>query len=428
MSVKLSEADEEMLAGREGTGAQTAMSILVKMAEILEAERMISITGAHIDACGLLSEAGLEFAERLVERDARVSVPTTLNMGPLDLQNWKQFGIDEGFAEKAIRQSKAYTDMGCLPTWTCAPYDGDNVPGFGEQVAWGESNAVCYANSVLGARTNRYADFMDICAAITGRVPEWGLHIKENRKGQILIRLNGISDDIMNTQMFYVTLGHLLGTTAGDKIPVIQGLHARPSSDQLKGLCAAAASSGGVEMFHIVGITPEAQTLKDAFANQEPLDTIDIGPQEMAGAEMDLSSAGDGEQLDLVLVGCPHFSKDEFSRLAKIIQAQLDKGKSLHRGVRFIVMSCRSSYAQLEKSDLLGSLKKFCVEIILDTCPFHTPMVPGGTKVIITNSGKCAYYAPGELDVKVAFGSMADCVESAVRGCVCRKEIPWEKS
>ena len=232
----------------------------------------------------------------------------------------------------------------------------------------------------------------------------------------------------MKTQTFYVALGHLLGTIAGDKIAVIQGLNIKPSSDQLKAMCAAAASSGGIEMFHIVGITPEAQTLEDAFANQEPLDTIDVGPKEMAGAELDLSNADNGEKLNAVLVGCPHFSMGEFSRLAKIIQGQLDKGGSLHRGVRFIVMSCRSSYTQLERSDLLEALKKFGVEITLDTCPFHTPMVPGDTKVIMTDSGKCAYYAPGELGVKVAFGSMADCVESAVKGCVCRKEISWEKS
>ena len=426
MSVKLTQHDEDMLAGREGAGAQTAMSILVKMAEILEAERMISITGAHIDACGLLSDAGTEFAEMLVEKGARVSVPATLNMGPLDLQNWRQFGIDKKFAQKAIRQSKAYTDMGCVPSWTCAPYQGDNVPSFGEQVAWGESNAVCYANSVLGARTNRYADFMDICAAITGRVPEWGLHIKENRRGQIHIRLNRINETLMNTQTFYVTLGHLVGRIAIDKIAVIQGLNIKPSSDELKAMCAAAASSGGVEMFHIAGITPEAQTLENAFLNQEPLDIIEFGPKEMAGAELDLSNADNGEKLDAVLVGCPHFSMDEFSRLAKIIQGQLDKGGSLHRGVRFIVTSCRSTYAQLERSDLLEPIKKFGIEITLDTCPFHTPMLPSDTKVVMTDSGKCAYYAPGELGVKVAFGSMADCVESAVKGGVCRKEILWE--
>jgi predicted aconitase len=428
MAVKLSKTDEQMLDGREGGGVQTAMRILVKMAEILDAEQMISISSAHIDACGLLSDAGIEFAEMLVGKGAKVSVPTTLNMGPLDLQNWQEFEIDEEFAEKAIRQSKAYTDMGCRPTWTCAPYQGDNVAGFGEQIAWGESNAVCYANSVLGARTNRYADYMDICAAITGRVPEYGLHIEENRKGQVLVHLDDINPEVKGTQTFFVTLGHLLGTIAGEEIPVIEGIEAEPTSDQYKALCAAAASSGAVALIHIVGITPEAQTLEKAFGNKEPLRRINIGAKELSDAYADLSTTDRDGDLDAVIVGCPHYSIEEFGRLAELIQLQIDKGKTLNPNVRFVVITNRLSYSRLQKSGHLEVLREFGIEITLDTCPFHTPMVRAETKVIMTDSGKCAYYAPGELDVRVVFGDISDCVESAVIGRICREEIRWDKN
>ena len=428
MSVDLSAQDKQLLNGQHGEAAQLAMRIVVRMAEVHEAAELMDVTQAHIDGCGLLSESGLEFAETLAAKGARVSVPTTLNMGPLDLQNWQQFGIDEDFAGKAIRQAKAYTDMGCIPTWTCAPYQSYLTPRFGQQIAWGESNAICYANSVLGARTNRYGDYMDICAAITGRVPKCGLHLAENRKGQLLLRLRDIDTAIMQSNEFYVTLGHLTGSLAGDKIPVIQGLDAGASGDQLKALCAAAASSGAVALFHAIGVTPEANTFEQAFQSDKPERIIDIGLTELRSARSELSTAEEGAKLDLVVLGCPHFSYNEFRELSDLVEAKTEKGKRLHPNVRFVVISSQTSYALLQRSDFLDKLTTFGIEITLDTCVFHTPMVAEDTKVIMTNSGKCAYYAPGELSVRVAFGNMADCVESSVNGQVCRKDPLWEKS
>ena len=427
MSVKLSKRDKEFLDGSHGEAARMAMRIVTRMAEVHDACELMDITQAHIDGCGLLSETGLEFAETLAAKGGKVCVPTTLNMGPLDLQNWRQFGIDEDFAGKAIRQAKAYADMGCIPTWTCAPYQSYLTPRFGQQIAWGESNAICYANSVLGARTNRYADYMDICAAITGRVPKCGLHLMENRKGQILLRLVDISPGLMRANEFYVVLGHLLGTLAGEKIAVIEGLPADASSDQLKAFCAAAASSGAVALFHAIGLTPEAVTFAQAFQGSQPEQVIEIGPAELSKARSELSTAAEGDLLDLVVLGCPHFSFDEFRELAQLIGDQTQKGKSRNHNVRFIVISSQTSHALLERGDFLDALTDFGVEITLDTCVFHTPMVSGDTKVIMTNSGKCSYYAPGELGVKVAFGSMSECVESAVAGRVCREETIWNE-
>ena len=422
MSVKLSRRDKQFLNGQYGKAAQMAMRILVRMAEVQDAVEMMDVSQAHIDGCGLLSEASLEFAETLAAKGAKVCIPTTLNMGPLDLQNWRQFGVNEDFAAKAIRQAKAYTDMGCIPTWSCAPYQGYLTPRFGQQIAWGESNAICYANSVLGARTNRYGDYIDICAAITGRVAKCGLHLKENRKGQIILRLADIDPAIMQSNAFFAVLGHLIGSLAEDKIPVIEGLAVEPSSDQLKALCAAAASSGAVALFHAVGVTPESNTLEEALQGGEPERVIDIHLSDLEKSRADLSTAQEGANLDLVVLGCPHFSFDEFRELAELVRGQAEKGKTLHPDVRFVVVSCQTSYALLQRSDLLDVLTAFGVEITLDTCVFHTPMVSGDTKVIMTNSGKCAYYAPGELGVQVAFGSMAECVDSAVAGHVRRNE------
>ncbi len=422
MSVKLSTRDEQLLNGQHGEAARMAMRILVRMAEVQGAAEMMDVSQAHIDGCGLLSDTGLEFAETLAEKGGKVSVPTTLNMGPLDLQNWRQFGVDEDFAAKAIRQAKAYTDMGCIPTWTCAPYQSYLTPRFGQQIAWGESNAICYANSVLGARTNRYADFIDICAAITGRVPKCGLHLEENRKGQILLRLVDIDPANMKSNAFYAVLGHLIGSVCEDKIPVIEGLPADVSSDQFKALCAAAASSGALALFHAIGVTPEANTLDQAFKGAKPEKIIDINLSDLQKSQADLSTAAEGDKLDLVVLGCPHFSFDEFRELAKLIRAKTEKGKTLRPDVKFIVISCQTSYALLRRSDFFNVLIDFGVEVTLDTCIFHTPMVSSATRVIMTNSGKCAYYAPGELGVQVAFGSMAECVDSAVRGYVYRKE------
>ena len=424
MTVELSRRDRRMLEGGDGGAARLAMAVLVRMAEVVEAAEMMDVTQAHIDGCGLLSDAGLEFAERLAGLGGQVSIPTTLNMGPLDLQNWRQWGVPQDFAEKAIRQGKAYTDMGCVPTWTCAPYQGYLTPRFAQQIAWGESNAVVYANSVLGARTNRYGDYIDICAAITGRVPRCGLHITENRRGQVLLRLTDVDAELLREDAFYPVLGHFMGPVAGDRIPVIEGLPADVSGDQLKALGAAVASSGGVEMFHAIGVTPEAATAADAFQGGEAEEVIEVRPADLAAARADLSTADEGAKLDVVVVGCPHYSYAEFRKLTRLIEAT--GGKTVCEGVRFIVITGQASLSLVRRSEMLAVLDAFGAEITLDTCPFHTPMVDPAAEVMMTDSGKCAYYAPGELDIRIAFGGIGDCVRSAVEGRVRREDGLWK--
>jgi len=423
MPVELSSTDQEILDGRHGPAARLAMRVMVRMADVYGAEQMMDITQAHIDGVGLLSDSGLEFAETLAGWGGKVRVPTTLNMVPLDAQHWREQGVPEALAAKALRQIQAYVNMGCIPTCTCAPYQGYLTPLFGQQIAWAESNAIVYANSVLGARTNRYGDYIDICAALTGRVPKYGLHLKENRRGQLLLRLVEIPAALLHDDILYPVLGYLLGRVSEDKIPVIEGLPADATRDQLKALGAAAASSGAVALFHAVGVTPEAATLDEAFQGGQPEQVMDIHLSDLLAARDALSTGEAGLKLGAVIVGCPHFSFNEFQQLAGLIQAH--PGHRAHRSVRFLVFTEQGAHSLAQRSGLLDIVARFGAQIVHDTCVFHSPVLPPSVQVMMTNSGKNAYYAPGELGVQVAFGSLADCVRSAIAGRVVREEAAW---
>lgn len=397
-----------------------AMTILLRMAEIYQAQEMMDITQAHIDSAIYIGEAGLEFAERLVGLGARVSVPTTLNVSGLDEHHWQEWNVPTDWAEKAHRQMLAYQKLGCQPTWTCAPYQTSAAPRFGQQIAWGESNAVVFANSVLGARTERYPDFLDICAAITGRVPAVGLHLTENRAGQVLLRLVDVPLRLQEHDSFYVALGHLMGQIAQDRIPVVDGLEATPEEDQLKALGAAASSSGTVALFHIVGRTPEAATLESAFQGNPPQQAFDITVKRLHSAWQELTSAKE-ERLDMVVLGSPHFSLAEFSRLAPLLE-----GRRRHPDVEFLVTSSRAVKELAKQNGVLEALEAFGGRVTVDTCILATPMLPPSVKTIMTSSAKYAYYAPGMLDTQVTLGSLSDCVDSAVSGRVVRDETPWQ--
>src|SRR5437868_9514308 len=213
--LSLSDRDRAMLAGEHGAAPQFAMSILVRMADVYEARELMDISQAHIDSTIYLGDATLEFAERLTSLHARVAVPTSLNVSGVDECGWKDSAVSPDWAAKAARPMLAYERMGAVPTWTCAPYQTHMRPIFGQQIAWGESNAIAFANSVIGARTERYPDLLDICCAITGRVPAVGLHLAHNRAGQLLVRLVGVPRALQEDDQFFAVLGHLVGQLAG---------------------------------------------------------------------------------------------------------------------------------------------------------------------------------------------------------------------
>jgi predicted aconitase len=395
------------------------MSIVTQMAEVVEATKLMDITAAHIDSTIYTGEAGLEFAERLAGLGAHVAVPTTLNVSGLDEHGWQEWPVPLEWAHNAWRQMVAYQGMGCIPTWTCAPYQTEMRPHFGQQVAWGESNAIVFANSVLGARTERYPDLLDICCAITGRVPAAGLHLSQNRLGDILVRLADVPEAVQRDDAFYPVLGYLVGKIAQDRIPVIAGLSVQPLEDQLKALGAAAASSGTVALFHIVGVTPEAPTLEAAFQGRLPSREIEVTMPDLRSARQELSTAA-GERLDMVVLGSPHFSLAEFRQLAELL-----KDQQKHAQVQFLVTSSRVMVELAKRDGYLAALEAFGGRVTVDTCILATPMLPPEIRTLMTNSAKYAYYVPGMLDRRVVFGSTADCVRSAIEGRVVRDESLW---
>jgi hypothetical protein len=314
----------------------------------------------------------------------------------------------------------AYTAMGVQPIWTCAPYQTESRPKFGQQIAWGESNAIVFANSVIGARTERYPDLLDICCAITGRAPAYGLHLSENRAGELLIQLEGVPLALQQSDSFYPVLGHIIGKQAGERIPVIAGLETQPTDDQYKALGAAAASAGAVALFHIVGLTREAPTLAAAFHGRTPPPAQRIGLEELRFARAGLTTAA-GDELHMVVLGSPHFSLPEFKRLAGLVS-----GRRLHPAVKFLVTTSRVMAELARRAGYLQALEAFGGQVALDTCILTSPMLPPEIKLLMTNSGKYAYYAPGMLNTLVTFGSLEECVDSAVLGRVVREDALWQ--
>jgi predicted aconitase len=274
---------------------------------------------------------------------------------------------------------------------------------------------------VIGARTARYPDLLDICCAITGRVPAVGLHLTENRAARLHLRLVDVPVQIQADDSFYPVLGHLMGKLAGDQVPVISGISIGPTEDQLKALAAAGASSGAVALFHIVGVTPEAPTLEAACQKRVPRPTMNITLDDLRAARSDLTTARD-TALDMVVLGSPHFSLAEFAQLAPLLAE-----RRKHDAVRFLVTTSRGMALLAERAGHLDALRAFGGELTVDTCILATPMLPPEIKLLMTNSAKYAYYSPGMLDTQVTFGSLGDCVRSAEMGRVVRNESLWNE-
>lgn len=408
-----------MLDGAHGGATQLAMRLLVQLAQILDAPRLIDVTCAHIDSCLYHGPVGVDFAERLVQLGGQVKIPTTLNVSSLDLLHPTYYRGPVETAQEARRLMDAYVALGCAPTWTCAPYQLPQRPALGEQIAWAESNAIVFANSVLGARTNRYGDFIDICAALTGRVPDAGLHQTAARRGQILFRPVGISDRLLQEDVFYALLGHIVGAQTGNFIPVIEGLPSATTEDQLKALGAAAASSGAVALFHAVGITPEAPTVAAACQGQPPLRTVEVTPT-MIRAERDALTSSQERSLAGVSLGTPHFSIHEFAQVLALLEEV-----TLHPAVDFWISTGRDVLQEVKARGWAARLRAAGVKIVVDTCTYITPLLRDHPGVMMTNSAKWAHYAPGNVGAKVALGSLYECIHSAVIGEVWHDPTLW---
>lgn len=414
MTITLSDRDRARLAGEEGEALALAMRLLVAVGEATGADRFIDVSGAHIDSCLYHGDAGLDFAEHLARDGVSVSVPTTLNVASLDLLHPEIFRGDDRLAERGRRLMEAYVALGCAPTWTCAPYQLPDRPGFGEHVAWAESNAIVFANSVLGARTDRYGDFIDISAALTGRVPESGLHRDEERLATVVIRLDGVHDGLLDADVLFPVLGFVVGRIATTAVPAVVGLPSSVSEDRLKALGAAAASSGGVGLVHVVGVTPEAPDLDAATGGRKPVE-VTIGMDELRRGRDALSSSLDGS-LTAVSVGTPHASADELRRLVRLLDGRTPTAPLYVNTGRDVLETV---------PDVADALQATGVTIVTDTCTYITPILERHDGIVLTDSAKWAYYAPANLGVEVAFGSIEDCVESAVTGSLVRDDSVW---
>jgi predicted aconitase len=415
--MQLTVEEQGFLDGAAGEAGAMAMRIVSEMGRIQGAGKLIPVHSAHIDGCLYHGASGVAFAERLAALGARVVIPSSLNVGALDLKNPEKVRLEGHERDLARRLMNAYVALGCIPSWTCAPYQAGYRPKTGEDIAWAESNAIVFANSVLGARTNRYGDFMDICCAITGRAPYAGLHRPENRFATVLVDTGTLPARIKQEDVFYAVLGSWLGRIAGEEIAVISGLPRSVSEDQLKSMGASAASSGGVALFHVAGVTPEAPTVEAALNGIPPEHTVELTLDSLVVERDKLSTAARG-QLDVVAVGSPHFSLDEFSRMLRLLDGR-------RCSIPLIACTGRHVLRKLDELDWTPQLAALGVELVVDTCVVVPPILERSSGVLMTNSGKFAHYSPSLTGHEVVFGSLADCVDSAVAGKVVRDESGW---
>jgi predicted aconitase len=409
VTLSLSPEERVIAAGEHGAGAAMAMRIVAESARLLGAARLIPIASAHIDGALYHGDSGTLFAERLVEGGAKVSVRATLNVGALDLTGCAQVRLAEPERGMARRMMEAYRALGCETSWTCAPYQAGHRPAFGTDVAWGESNAVVFCNSVLGARTNRYGDFLDIACAIAGRAPDYGLHRPENRWPKIRFDLSALDPDFLGSEIAWPILGSLYGRETGDAVGIVTGVPEDPGEDALKAFGAAAASSGAVGLFHMDGVTPEAKA--DTVATGSELDEeIRVTDQMVRTAQARLSTAERPDRIDAVAIGSPHLSLAEFGALERLLA-----GRRL--AVPIYACTGRHVLPELERRGSRKVLEAAGVIVVADTCVVVTPILePLKAGVLMTNSGKFAHYAPANTGYFVLYASLADCVESAVTG------------
>lgn len=416
-ALTLTDADRAFLAGAHGDAARTAMDIIATMAAAQGARRLTDVTRVHIDGCIYASPAFLTFARAMADKGGRVRVPTTMNAISVDHANWRAQGVAEAFGLPASQLADAYVEMGARPSFTCAPYLLEDKPAAGEDIAWAESNAVVYANSVLGARTVKHADFMDLCIALTGRVAQAGVYLDANRAPRRIIDVSAPEDGPTGIDdAFWPMLGWLVGQAAPDRIPLIRGLERLvPSDDDLKALCAAYGTTSAAPMLHIAGITPEADMPPAADA-----DRVAIRPGDFARLWDGFNRGAD--KVDLVALGSPHFSVAECAAFANLMD-----GARVHPDVTTIITLGRGTLATIAATGIKARLEAAGVTIVPDLCwcSISEPVFPPSARVLMTNSGKYAHYAPGLSNRAVRFGSLAQCADTARTGTAPASPPLW---
>ena len=397
--MKLTQEEQDMLDGKQGRATQKSMEILTTLGEIFDAECMIKIYSVQIAGVSYanLGEAGLEFLSEMAE-DGKVKVLTTLNPAGMDRENWQALGIDEEFAINQNRAIDAFTKMEIITTCSCTPYLIGNLPHFGQHIAWAESSAVCYSNSVIGARTNREGGPSALAAALTGKVPKYGYHLDENRHGQVLIKINA---QVNGTDEFGV-LGKFIGDKLVElekKIPYITGI---PSAtvEELKSFCASVATYGGTALFHMEGITPEY----DKYP--KPSDIVfEINQENLDKTRAELID--NDIIIDFVSIGCPHASIHEIANIAKLLE-----GKKVKK--EFWITTARPTKRIADEAGYSKIIEDAGAKFAADTCCVVAP-IKGRFKGIMVDSAKACYYGRAKNKFKVKIGTIEACIEEAIK-------------
>ncbi len=382
-----------MLSGKQGKAVQKAMKILVALGEIFGAKKMVKIASVQIAGVSYhnLGEAGLEYLSEIVKNGGKTRVLTTLNPAGMDLENWKNLGISPDFAEKQERVIQAFKKMGVVTTCTCTPYFIGNNPHFGEHVAWSESSAVAYANSVLGLKTNREGGPSAIASALTGRTPLYGLHLDKNRQAKITVKVKATMSDITD----FGALGLVIGKKIGNTTPLIMGIE-KATVDELKSFGASLATYGGQGIYHIKGITPN-KTIT-------PKKSVTVNQKEINEAKKFLN---DESKVDIVSVGCPHCSLNEIQEISELL-----KGKKVTK--EFWVCVARPIKTIADQMGYSKIIEDAGAKFACDTCMAVAPL-KGRFKCLATNSAKAVYYGRGKNDFKTIYKPLKELVKLAVK-------------
>jgi hypothetical protein len=397
--MELTTEERGMLEGDQGLGVRRAMEIIVALARVFGAQRLVPVTSAQVAGVSYrnLGMAGLEFLREWANQGAQARVPATLNPAGLDLQAWRELGFSEEFAGQQQAVIEAYRRLGVRATCTCAPYLVGNVPQVGEHVAWAESSAVSYANAVLGARTNREGGPSAMAAAIAGRTAAYGLHLFENRRSRLRVRVRCP----VRTYADFGALGCLVGREARNRVPIFEGLGSC-SRAELRALGAAMAASGAVALYHVTGVTPEAD-YPDILVDDAEMFTVDnLRPAyEALGAT--------ATEIDLVWFGCPHAGLEEIERVAGLLD-----GRQV--AAALWVTTARRVRKEAQETGLVDVIESCGGRVLADMCVVVAPMEQLGFRTVATPSGKGATYLPSHAGLVVRYGTVDQCVEAAVTG------------
>jgi predicted aconitase len=401
--LQLTVEERALLAGEAGLGVQKAMEIVVALGQIYGAEDLVPVASVQVSGVSYknLGDAGLDFLEEWAARGARARVPATLNPAGMDLAAWRELGFSERFARRQEAVIAAYAALGITPTCTCTPYLVGHAPGFGHHVAWAESSAVSYANSVLGARTNREGGPSALAAAITGRTARYGLHLDGSRRATAVI--NVLCP--IRSEADAGVLGYLVGQQIKNGVPYFrfrEGGIGETEDSEFRALGAAMAASGAVALYHVEGVTPEAQAGEVLANGVEALMVDDLTP----GYE---ALNGPSEEVDLVSLGCPHASLAEIERIVDSVEGRRLKAT-------LWVTTARATRDTAEAAGLVAPIEAAGGRVVADTCMVVAPVADLGFHTLATNSAKMAFYTPSHSGLSVRYGTMAQCLEAAVTG------------